>query len=102
MYLTFDALLYQELPMICRGKQCHEFFQHTQNLKIFLFFLPLEFSVRDRKNVTLKEKAIFLPYSIMVQTFIPFLTFKMKSTSDDGVFIAKKKSLFYTVYIETP
>lgn len=70
--------------------------------KNFPVFLPLEFSVRDRNNIILKEKAIFLPYSIMVQIFIPFLTFKMKSTSDDGVFIAKKRSLFYTVYIETP
>lgn len=49
-YLTLDALLYQELPMICRGEQSHEFFQHTQNVTIFLFFLSLEFSVRDRKK----------------------------------------------------
>lgn len=36
-HLILDPLLYQQLPVICRGKQHHELFQHTQNLTIFLF-----------------------------------------------------------------
>lgn len=37
-YLILDPLLYWELPVIWRGKQYREFFQHIQILTIFLFF----------------------------------------------------------------
>lgn len=94
-YQTLDPLLYQELPMIYRRKVPWVLSTHPKFNCFPFCFLPLELSIRDGKNIILKEKAIFLPYSIRVQTFLSFLTLKMKSTSDDGVFIAKKKRSFW-------